>query len=137
MRSRLISGRAIRAVVAEQNFEQRCSVENSLIALGCFRTATVSDFDELVSITHYSPDLFERFDLLIANARIFRDVKVQWAQFCLSSSRLKHVLIYDEYKSSNELEVLSERSAYYVWRVKKADSTVLENLIPLIDTANS
>ncbi|UQS17572.1 hypothetical protein [Pseudomonas sp. HS6] len=129
-----VSGKSMRPLIADEDVEQRRFVEKSFTTLGYFRTVTAGCFDEMISLTHYSPVLFDRFDLLVVNSDIFYSCEFDYLDFCLGNSRLKHVLIYDLNKGSSAVEVLSERSGEQVWRVQNVTSDVIARLIPLIDS---
>ena len=129
----LVSARKMRTLVVDQDIEQRRFVERSLTALGYYRTTTASCFDELIARTHYSPSLAERFDLLIVSASIFTKRNMYWFDFCLGNARLKHVLVSDSDKRSNEIERFTDRSDQHVWRVQDVNTHVLRTLIPCID----
>ncbi|CAN2979513.1 Response regulatory domain-containing protein [Pseudomonas sp. PM2] len=129
----LVSARKMRTLVVDQDIEQRRFVERSLTALGYYRTTTASCFDELIALTHYSPSLAERFDLLIVSASIFTKRNMYWFDFCLGNARLKHVLVSDSDKRSNEIERFTDRSDQHVWRVQDVNTHVLRTLIPCID----
>lgn len=129
----LVSARKMRTLVVDQDIEQRRFVERSLTALGYYRTTTASCFDELIALTHYSTSLAERFDLLIVSASIFTKRNMYWFDFCLGNARLKHVLVSDSDKRSNEIERFTDRSDQHVWRVQDVNTHVLRTLIPCID----
>lgn len=131
---KMISGKTMRTLVADQDFQQRRFVERSLTALGYFRTTTANCLDELITLTHYSPSLFERFDLLIVNSNVFSSREISWFDFCVGNSRLKHVLIADSNMGPSKFENWSERSDQQVWRVHDINTDVLIRLIALIDS---
>jgi hypothetical protein len=123
----------MRTLVADQDSEQRLFVERSLTALGYYRTTSASCFEELIALTHYSPSLSEHFDLLIVSASIFTKRNMYWFDFCLGNARLKHVLVADSDKRSNEIERFTDRADQHVWRVQGVNTVVLRAVIPCID----
>lgn len=128
-----VSGKTMRTLVADQDFQQRRFVEKALTALGYFRTTSASCFNELVTLTHYSPSLYERFDLLVVSASIFKDRDFDYLDFCFDNSRLKNVLIYDANKSTGELEILSDSEGEQVWLVQGVTLDVVAELATAIE----
>ena|SRR5471032_1584417 len=85
----------IRVLVADNRLEQRTVVEKSLRALGYFRVCPVATVGELIQLSHYSPKVYDRFDLLIVNADLIQAAGLTIEKFCVNNSRFRHVLVYD------------------------------------------
>ncbi|WP_445177503.1 hypothetical protein [Pseudomonas sp. McL0111] len=123
----------MRVLVADQQCAQRIVIEKSLSLLGYFRVCPVSSFEELTLLSHYSPNLYERFDLLIVNAELISAAGINAADFCLNNSRFRHVLIYDSSRERRGIKTLSTVPHHQVRVVDAMGFEVLTDFLALID----
>ena len=108
--------------------------KKTLAILGYFRVCPTKSFHELTALTHYSPDLYDRFDLLIINADLISAVGLDALDFCVNNSRLRHVLIYDSKAAPVTPKTLFERPNHRVRRIKTISYDALVDFLKLTDT---
>lgn len=84
----------MRILVADDQLESCKLIDKSLGMQGYFRVCSVRSFEELTRLTHYSPSLYERFDLLIINVKLLTDAGINPIEFCVNNSRLRNVLLH-------------------------------------------
>lgn len=94
MAAEKMSNKLLRILIADQHKEQRIRLERVLNKLGYFRIAPVSSFRELVTLTHYSCEPFENFDLLLLGGELAFAEGVDPGTFCLGNPQIRHALIY-------------------------------------------
>ncbi|MCY7261879.1 hypothetical protein [Pseudomonas protegens] len=127
------SSKFLRILVADQECSRRSMIEKDLNGLGYYRVAPVSCFNDLITLTHYSPDPFERFDLVVINAELVSAVGMKALDFCLENTRLRHALIYDSALRRQFPRTFSERPSQQVRLIQKIDRTQLLDFLSLID----
>ncbi|MFJ2550203.1 hypothetical protein ACIOVF_27600 [Pseudomonas sp. NPDC087612] len=108
-------------------------IENDLNGLGYYRVAPVSCFSDLITLTHYSPDPFERFDLVVINAELVTAAGVKALDFCLENARLRHALIYDSALQRRFPRTFNQSPSQQVRLIHKIDRTQLVDFLSLID----
>lgn len=123
----------MRLLIAEPDCRRRVAVEKTLAILGYFRVCPTKTFHELTALTHYSPDLYDRFDLLIINAELISDAGLDALDFCVDNSRLRHVLIYNSKAASDAPKTLSELPHHQVRLVETISYDELVDFLKLID----
>jgi len=123
----------MRVLVAVQRCEQRIILEKALSLMGYFRVCPVSTFEELTRLSHFSPNLYDRFDVLIVNADVVSAAGLDAADFCLNCSRFKHVLIQDSVHAGKRPSTLSAKANHHVRMVNAIDYEALESFLSLVD----
>lgn len=123
----------MRILIADQQCAQRSLIEKNLNGLGYYRVAPVSCFQDFVTLTHYSPNAFERFDLVIVNAELVSAEGVKALDFCLGNARLRHALIYDPLSQQRSPKTFSEHAGQQVRVLKTIDLSQLGDFLSLID----
>lgn len=123
----------MRLLIADHDSTRRASVEKTLAILGYFRVCPTRSFDELTALTHFSPGLYDRFDLLIINAELISAVGLDTLDFCVNNSRLRHVLIYDSTAAPDTPKTLSKRSNHQVRLIETISYDALVDFLKLID----
>ncbi|MBK5416211.1 hypothetical protein [Pseudomonas sp. TH31] len=129
------SGSSMRVLVADHQCEQRIVIEKSLGILRYFRVCPVASFRELTMLTHYSPNLYDRFDLLIVNADLISAAGLNVVDFCVNNPRLRHVLIYGS--RSGGTKTLSDQPQHQVRRIDTISYEALVDFLWLIDKSFS
>lgn len=137
MNSSPSTSRLMRILVADHQCEQRIVVEKSLGLLGYFRICPVASFRELTALTHYSPSLYERFDLLILNAELVSSAEINVLDFCVNNPRLRHVLVYGSSCGQGRTKALSDPSLHQVRLVDTISYETLADFFSLIDKNSS
>ncbi|SDZ66109.1 hypothetical protein [Pseudomonas sp. NFIX28] len=84
----------LRILIADASPEQGGRIERLLSGQGYFRVATVASFRELVTLTHYSYEPFENFDLLLLSGELAFAAGVDAGAFCLDNPQIRHAVIY-------------------------------------------
>ncbi|MBK5415449.1 hypothetical protein [Pseudomonas sp. TH31] len=125
------SGTSMRVLVADHQCEQRIVIEKSLGILRYFRVCPVASFRELTMLTHYSPNLYDRFDLLIVNADLISAAGLNVVDFCVNNPRLRHVLIYGS--PPGGAKTLSDQPHHQVRRIDTISYEALVDFLWLID----
>lgn len=123
----------MRLLIADQDSRRRVSVEKTLAILGYFRVCPTKSFDELTALTHFSPGLYDRFDLLIINADLISAAGLDTLDFCVNNSRLRHVLIYDSTAAPDTPKTLSKRPNHQVRLIETISYDALVDFLKLID----
>lgn len=137
MNSSPSTSRLMRILVADHQCEQRIVVEKSLGLLGYFRVCPAVSFRELTAFTHYSPSLYERFDLLILNADLVSSAGINVLDFCVNNPRFRHVLIYGSSCGQGRTKMLSDPSPYQVRLVDTISYEALVDFFSLINKSFS
>lgn len=127
------TSRSMRVLVADYQCEQRIVIEKTLAVLGYFRVCPVTSFHELTVLTHYSPSLYERFDLLILNAELVSTAGLSVLDFCVNNPRLRHVLVYGSHGGPGSTQILSDQSQHQVRLVDTISYGALVDFLSLID----
>jgi len=123
----------MRVLVADHHCNQRIGIEKSLRMSGCFRVCPVASFDELITLTHFSPNLYERFDLLIVNAELISRTRQGVLDFIVNNPRLRHALIYGMHCPSGESQTLTKQPHHQVRLVDTISHNVLVDFFTVID----
>ncbi|MBX9404843.1 hypothetical protein K5E40_04025 [Pseudomonas baetica] len=129
------SSKSFRVLVADPQSEQRSLIEKDLNVFGYYRIATASSFRDLVTLTHYSPDPGERFDLLIVNANLITAAGINARDFCLNNPRLRHALIYEPERQQRWSKTFTERPRQQVRLIRTIDRAELMDFLLAIDPA--
>ncbi|WP_409319253.1 hypothetical protein [Pseudomonas sp. KCJK9016] len=124
----------LRILVADDQFEQCVLIEKSLSLLGYFRVCPVNTFHELTLLSHFSPNTYERFDLLIVNAKLITSAGLDVAKFCVNNSRFRHVLVYGGEYSQAKPQNLSVKPHHQVRRLGSLTHQSLVEFLSVIDT---
>ena len=135
MTPQFLSGKPLRILIADQYCAQRKAIEKDLSKMGYWRIAPVGCFDDLVALTHYSPNAFERFDLVVINAELMLAAGINALDFCRSNPRLRHVLIYDPCREERFPKTFNECPAQWVRVIRMIDRKQLMDFLSLIDPA--
>ncbi|MFL1561940.1 hypothetical protein ACI77J_11975 [Pseudomonas sp. O64] len=135
MTPQFLSGKPLRILIADQYCAQREAIERDLSKLGYWRVAPVDCFEDLITLTHYSPNAFERFDLVVISAELLLNAGINALDFCRDNPRLRHVLIYDPSREERIPKTFSERSAQRVRVIRMIDRRQLMDFLSLIDPA--
>lgn len=123
----------MRVLIAEHQFEQRIVIERSLGLLGYFRICPVASFYDLIALSHYSPSIYDRFDLLIVNAKLVSTEGLNVLAFFVNNPRFKHVLIYDTNREQGGgTKILSDQPYQQVRLVNTFSYEALVDFISLI-----
>jgi hypothetical protein len=128
-----LSSKCLRILIADQQCTQRSLIEKYLNGIGYYRVAPVSCFQDLVTLTHYSLTVFERFDLVVVNAELVSAGGVKALDFCLGNPRLRHALIYDSFSQQRSPETFSGDPSQQVRVLDTIDRLQLEDFLTLID----
>lgn len=123
----------MRLLITDQDCRRRVVIEKTLAALGYFRVCPTKSFHELTALTHYSPRLYDRFDLLIVNAELISAVGLDALDFCVNNSRLRHVLIYGAKAGLDTPKTLSERPNHQVRLIETICYDALVDFLKVID----
>lgn len=99
-----MANRNVRILIADDQYAQRSSLEKILNRLGYYRVAPVQSFSELMTLTHYSCESLELFDVLLINMELVRAAGVDVARFCRRNPQVRNALVYGV--AAREMEVL-------------------------------
>lgn len=125
--------KSLRILVADQECTRRSMIENDLIGLGYYRVTPAICFSDLITLTHYSPDPFERFDLVVINAELVTAAGVKALDFCLENARLRHVLVYDSGFQRRLPRTFNQSPSQQIRLINKINLTQLVDFLSLID----
>jgi hypothetical protein len=123
----------MRVLVADPQCERSIIIEKILSTFGYFRVCPVASFRELTVLTHYSPSLYDRFDLLILNAELVSSAGLNALDFCLNNPRLRHVIIHGSPCEQGDSKTLSDQAHHQVRRVDTISYDALADFLSLID----
>ncbi|MGE7955427.1 hypothetical protein ACQKQA_02320 [Pseudomonas sp. NPDC089530] len=127
----------LRILIADSSCTQSVRIERLLNGLGYFRVAAVLSFRELVTLTHYSCEPFENFDLLLLSGELAFAAGVDAGAFCLGNPQVRHALIYGG-RTERPLPVLLGAPAQQeVFWVRRATSEILQRFIAHINPPGS
>lgn len=129
--------KCLRILIADSSQEQCSRIQRLLNGLGYFRIAVVSSFRELATLTHYSCEPFENFDLLLLSGDLAFAAGVEASAFCLGNPQIRHALIYGG-RTEHPLPVLLGAPAQQeVFWVRRATSEILQRFIAHINPPGS
>lgn len=86
--------RDLRILIADYQHAQRVRLERILNRLGYFRVAPVQSFEELLTLTHYTCEPFDLFDVLLINMELARAAGIDIERFCRGNPQVCHALVY-------------------------------------------
>ncbi|WP_409318930.1 hypothetical protein [Pseudomonas sp. KCJK9016] len=84
----------LRILIADEQHSQCNRLEKILNRLGYFRMTPVLSFTDLQTLTHYTCEPFELFDVLLINMNLFRAAGVNVERFCRSNPQVTNTLVY-------------------------------------------
>ncbi|MGE8186585.1 hypothetical protein [Pseudomonas sp. NPDC086278] len=120
-------------LIADKNKFQCVTIERSLRALGYHAIASVLSFRELLSLTHYSCEPFEHFDLLIINGEMLASAGADPYRFFVSNSQVRHGLIHDARRGQQQPEVLYSHGQRNLSLVRTADQQSISDFLQGLD----
>lgn len=123
----------MRILIAEDQSVQRSRIEKTLNELGYRTPVKVQCFRELMRLTHYSYEPFERFDLLIINGEMLVDAGVDPYQFFTGNRQIRHGLIYDARRGRDQPEVLHANARRQLRLIRTPDRQTLGSILESID----
>jgi|PersoiStandDraft_1058852.scaffolds.fasta_scaffold129150_1 CheY-like chemotaxis protein len=126
-------GKPMRILIVDQHSMRRSQIEKNLNTLGHYRVATADSFPDMLALTHYSPDRFERFDLLIINASLISAEGIDALDFCLNNPRLRHALVYEPDRKQYSSQTFSVRPRQQVRLIRSVDFSELVDFLLLIE----
>jgi hypothetical protein len=84
----------LRILIADDQHAQRVRLEKILNRQGYFRVAPVQSFKELLTLTHYTCEPFELFDVLLINMDLAKAAGIDMELFCRGNPQVRNALVY-------------------------------------------
>ncbi|KTC44556.1 hypothetical protein AO262_32350 [Pseudomonas fluorescens ABAC62] len=123
----------MRILIADVEPENGILTDKMLGMLGYFSICTVDSFDDLLTLTHYTPPIYDRFNLLIVHADLVQRAGVDVSRFCRNNSRLRHVLIHGDKRIAQREATLCALPHRQVRAIETLDYEQLEAFMAVID----
>ncbi|MBK5374977.1 hypothetical protein JFT81_10085 [Pseudomonas sp. TH43] len=122
-----------RILIVEEQPLLQTRIGKTLNELGCRALTGVCSFRELLSLTHYSYEPFEQFDLLLINGELLASAGVDPVRFFQSNSQIRHGVIYDTRRGQPRAEMIYANHRRQLSLVHTPDR---QTLGPLLDQLN-
>lgn len=119
----------LRILIADASAKQCAGIARLLNGLGYFRVAAVPSFRELATLTHYSCEPFDNFDLLLLSGELAFAAGVDAGAFCLGNPQIRHALIYGGRTEQALPVLLGAPALQQVLWVRRATAEILQRFI--------
>ncbi|MFJ2280758.1 hypothetical protein ACIOUG_06435 [Pseudomonas sp. NPDC087803] len=100
--------------------------------LGYRNLTPIRSFRELLALTHYSPEPFEQFDLMLINGELIAAAGVDPVRFFQGNPQIRHAVIHDVRRGQAQAEAIyaTRRRQLFMLRIpdRQALGSVLEHL---------
>jgi hypothetical protein len=93
----------------------------------------VCSFRELLSVTQYSYEPFDQFDLLIINGELLAAVGVDPIRFFQSNAQIRHGVIHDARRGQPHAETIYASQRRQLNLIRTADRSSLGSLLEQLD----
>lgn len=122
-----------RVLIADLQLCNQIKLKRLINRFGYPRVASVSSLRELMTMTHYSCEPFENFDVLLLNDELTFAAGIDAEKFCVGNFQIRHALIYGS-RRHRELPLRCCTSApHQIWRVQSLTSNSLYDFMSHID----
>jgi hypothetical protein len=122
-----------RILIAEEQPALQCRIGKSLNELGYRALTAVCSFRELLSVTQYSYEPFDQFDLLIINGELLAAVGVDPIRFFQSNAQIRHGVIHDARRGQPHAETIYASQRRQLNLIRTADRSSLGSLLEQLD----
>ncbi|MCK9815165.1 chemotaxis protein CheY [Pseudomonas chlororaphis] len=85
--------KTLRILIADAQHFYRLKIERVLNHLGYYRVAPMHRLEEVLNVVEYG---CEPLDLLIINASLANDPRLDLPSFCMQNPQIRHALIYNQ-----------------------------------------
>ncbi|EJN26734.1 MULTISPECIES: hypothetical protein [unclassified Pseudomonas] len=122
-----------RILIAEEQPSLQDRIGKSLNELGYRALTAVCSFRELLSVTQYSYEPFDQFDLLIINGELLAAVGVDPIRFFQSNAQIRHGVIHDARRGQPHAETIYASQRRQLNLIRTADRSSLGSLLEQLD----
>lgn len=122
-----------RILIAEEQPSLQGRIGKSLNELGYRALTAVCSFRELLSVTQYSYEPFDQFDLLIINGELLAAVGVDPIRFFQSNAQIRHGVIHDARRGQPHAETIYASQRRQLNLIRTADRSSLGSLLEQLD----
>ncbi|KAE9639907.1 hypothetical protein EJA70_27105 [Pseudomonas sp. PB103] len=122
-----------RILIAEEQPALQGRIGKSLNELGYRALTAVCSFRELLSVTQYSYEPFDQFDLLIINGELLAAVGVDPIRFFQSNAQIRHGVIHDARRGQPHAETIYASQRRQLNLIRTADRSSLGSLLEQLD----
>jgi hypothetical protein len=122
-----------RILIAEEQPALQGRIGKSLNELGYRALMAVCSFRELLSVTQYSYEPFDQFDLLIINGELLAAVGVDPIRFFQSNAQIRHGVIHDARRGQPHAETIYASQRRQLNLIRTADRSSLGSLLEQLD----
>lgn len=122
-----------RILIAEEQPSLQDRIGKSLNELGYRALTAVCSFRELLSVTQYSYEPFDQFDLLIINGELLAAVGVDPIRFFQSNAQIRHGVIHDARRGQPHAETIYASQRRQLNLIRTADRSSLGSLLAQLD----
>lgn len=130
-----MQNRSIRILIADLQNKNQVKLKRLVNFFGYSRTASASSFRELLTMTNYSCEPFENFDVLLLNEELAYAAGVDARQFCYGNSQIRHALIYGLKSKNTLLSSLCAPAPHQVFWAPSLTANALYQFMSLIDNS--
>ncbi|EIM17919.1 hypothetical protein [Pseudomonas chlororaphis] len=123
--------KTLRILIADEQHFHRMKIERVLNQLGYYRIAPMYRLIEVLNIVEYDS---EPMDLLIINASLGLQARLDIVAFCMDNPQVRHVLVYDSELLGMPSIPPGSRRKLYISSLPLPDYETISRLMRAIDT---
>ncbi|AUG03250.1 hypothetical protein CXQ81_22445 [Pseudomonas sp. 09C 129] len=125
--------KTLRILIADEQHFHRMKIERVLNQLGYYRIAPMYRLVEVLNVVEYGS---EPMDLLIINASLGLQARLDIVAFCMDNPQIRHVLVYDSELLGVPSIPLGPQRKLYISSLPLPDHETLSRLMAAIDTGH-
>lgn len=122
-----------RILIVEEQCSLHSRISRTLNELGCRALTPVRSFRELLSVTQYSHEPFERFDLMLINANVLAATGIDALRFFQSNAQIRHGVIYDVQRGQARAAMIYASQRRQLSLIRTPDRQTLGPLLEQFD----
>ena len=122
-----------RVVIAEEQSVLQSRIARIFSELGYRNLTPVCSFRELLAMTHYSHDPFQRFDLMVINGELIAAAGVDPVGFFQSNPQIRHCVIHDARRGQPQAETIYANHQRQLHLTRTPDRRTLGALLEQLD----
>ena len=122
-----------RVVIAEEQSVLQGRIAKIFKGLGYRNLTPVRSFRELLALTHYAHDPFQRFDLMVINGELIAASGIDPVRFFQSNSQIRHCLIHDARRGQPQTETIYANHQRQLHLTRTPDRQTLGALLEQLD----
>ncbi|BBN56246.1 hypothetical protein TRE132_43710 [Pseudomonas chlororaphis subsp. aurantiaca] len=123
--------KTLRILIADEQHFHRMKIERVLNQLGYYRIAPMYRLIEVLNVVEYGS---EPMDLLIINASLGLQARLDIVAFCMDNPQIRHVLVYDSELLGVPSIPLGPQRKMYISSLSVPDHETISGLMWAIDT---